>query len=521
MSPDTSIPEGRRDVYRPATTYLFESLSLRIAPTERDGESEITLCREGHPVPLSESESKTLQMLVEKRGDFIRKDALVDHVCGKHSPHKDKNVVDKAINGLRKALADSKEEARLIRTEMGGYKFIASVQVLANKNAGSYPTNAAPVVAFEEGTDIRSSESAEKEGTDRDKGHGASAGSSAEFSRQSRSHDENTFEEWLNGHGRVVTLAFFICVTLTTGVSIWLYLSPTLTDKAKPFACLAQALVILIAFAHSLRLARPRGFDSERGIKESEITAAGYEDGRDLHSDRDKISRALKQYANYWRWLLVSWLCLYVFLAILGFRSLDLSTLIANADVQMQLLGIRLSLFNTLLNNWNTGMLFLCFYILNKQMKDQSAKRNLVDTPFIGIVFFLLIVLTTVFEFMSVANISKSFIPKGASLASGIAGAIAMALLVGRLQSKFLGPRLWLLIALYSYTAIQPLFLYLEKNDIWAVVLINFALILKCLLYLYMAWLFQSGDLLFYFARVRRIYRTVPEQRKAFRKLLY
>lgn len=506
-------------MYRPATTYLFESLSLRITPTEREGESEIILCREGHPVPLSESESKTLQMLVEKRGDFIRKDALVDHVCGEHSPHKDKNVVDKAINGLRKALADSKEEARLIRTEMGGYTFIASVQVARNESAVSFPANTASLAEVEEGTTIRSYESAENE--DRDKRHGPPADPSAGFSRQSQSHEENTFEEWLTGHGRVITLAFFICVTLTTGVSIWLYLSPKLNDRAKPFACLAQALVILIAFTHSLRLARPRRFDSERAVKESEIKAAGYENGRDLHSDRDKISRALKKYANYWRWLLGSWLCLYVFLAILGFKGLDLSTLIASADVEMQLLGIRLSLFNTLLNNWNTGMLFLCFYILNKQMKDESAKRNLVDIPFIGAAFFLLIVLTTVFEFMSVANISKSFIPKGASLASGIAGAIAMALLVGRLQSKFLGPRLWLLIALYSYTAIQPLFLYLEKNDIWAVVLINFALILKCLLYLYTAWLFQSGDLLFYFARVRRIYRTVPEQRKAFRKLLY
>jgi len=197
-----------------------------------------------------------------------------------------------------------------------------------------------------------------------------------------------------------------------------------------------------------------------------------------------------------------------------------LSALIANAETHTQLLDIRLSLFNTLLNNWNTAMLFLCFYVLNKQMKDEPQKRNLVDTPFIGFGFFLLIVLTTAFEFMSVANISKSLIPKGASLVSGIAGAIAMALLVGRLQSKFLGPRLWLLIALYSYTAIQPLFLYLEKNDIWAVALIDFALVLKCLLYLYTAWLFQSGDLLFYFARVRRIYRTVASQRKAFRKLL-
>jgi DNA-binding winged helix-turn-helix (wHTH) protein len=485
-------------VTRPATTYFFESLSLRIAPTERDGDSEITLCREDHPVPLSETESKTLQMLVEKRGEFIRKDALVDHVCGKDSPHKDKNVVDKAINGLRKALADSKEDARLIRTEIGGYKFVASVQSERDESTD----NTAPTARLEEGAPS----------TQIDEHQSALA--------PARAVSENTFEEWMIGHGRGVTLAFFVCVILTSAVSIWLYLSPGLSDQAKPFACLAQALVILVAFAHSLLLARPRGFGSPKLIRENDIKDAGYENGRDLNSDSDKIRRALTQYSNYWRWLLISWLCLYGFLAILGFKGLDLSSLIASPVAEMQLLGIRLSLFNTLLNNWNTAMLFLCFYILNKQMKDESAKRNLVDTPFIGVAFFLMIVLTTVFEFMSVANISKSFIPKGASLASGIAGAIAMALLVGRLQSKFLGPRLWLLIALYSYTAIQPLFLYLEKNDIWAVALINFALLLKCLLYLYTAWLFQSGDLLFYFARVRRIYRTVPQQRTAFRMLL-
>jgi hypothetical protein len=323
--------------------------------------------------------------------------------------------------------------------------------------------------------------------------------------RQSRYVVENTFEEWMSGRGRVITAVLFACVALTSAASIWLYLSPNLIDQAKPFACLAQAVVILIAFAHSLQMARPTGFGSVAGQQENDSKQAGYENLRDLESDSEEIRRALKQYANYWRWLLISWLSLYVFLAVLGFKGLDL--------------GIRLSLFNTLLNNWNTGMLFLCFYVLNKQIKDESEKRNLADTPLIGFAFFLLMVLT-VFEFMSVADISKSFIPKGASLASGIAGAIAMALLVGRLQSKFLGPRLWLLIALYSYTAIQPLFLYLEKNDIWAVVLIDFALILKCLLYLYTAWLLQSGDLLFYFARVRRIYRTVPEQRKAFRELL-
>ena len=483
------------------TTYLFEGFSLRIAG------SEIRLSSAGHPVPLNQAESNTLKELVEKAGQSIKKERLIDLI----SP----NDVHKVIHDLRRILHDTKKEERLIKTESKAYTFVAPVQVVLDESANDESSNQTATALFEEKKAIdhyppeENERAVQRESNKRDKGWSV---------RESWDH-EDTFEEWMRGRGRVVTIAFLACVVLTSIVSIWLYVSPQLTNQAKPFACLAQAIVILIAFAHSLLLASPRGFSSVKQVKEKDIKEAGYEDLRDLHSDSEKIAKALKQYANYWRWLLISWLSLYVFLAVLGFKGLDLSTLIANADVEIQLLGIRLSLFNTLLNNWNTGMLFLCFYVLNKQMKDESERRNLVETPFIGFAFFLLIVLT-VFEFMSVANISKSFIPKGASLASGIAGAIAMALLVGRLQSKFLGPRLWLLIALYSYTAIQPLFLYLEKNDIWAVVLIDFALILKCLLYLYTAWLFQSGYLLFYFARVRRIYRTVPEQRKAFRELL-
>ena len=95
-----------------------------------------------------------------------------------------------------------------------------------------------------------------------------------------------------------------------------------------------------------------------------------------------------------------------------------------------------------------------------------------------------------------------------------------MALFVGRLQSKFLGPRFWILYLLYSYTAIQPLVLYIEKHPGWGVIVLDFALFLKCLLYLYMTWLFQSGLLLFYFARMERTYRAVRAQRKAFQGLL-
>jgi DNA-binding winged helix-turn-helix (wHTH) protein len=469
-------------------TYLFEGFSLQII----DG--EIRLFSAGHPIQLNQTESSVLKELVEQAGQSIKKERLIALV----SP----NDIHKVIYDLRRILHDTRKEERFIKTESKAYIFVAPVQVLPEsliEAAGEIETTAA-------GQSLTVAE----------------AESSAEIEAAARTGQRdqaNTFEEWMSRQGKLITMALFACVISTTAVSLWLDLSPNLTQQAKPFACLAQAVVILIAFGHSLVLSRPKGFRSGTPA-EKDIQAAGYQDLLDLRSDNENITRALKQYLNYWRWLLISWLSLYVFLAVLGFKGLDISTLIASASNEQQLLGIRLSLINTLLNNWNTAMLFLCFYVLNKQMKDESERRNLADTPFIGFAFFLLLVVTTIFEFMSVANISKSFIPKGASLASGIAGAIAMALLVGRLQSKFFGPRLWLLVALYSYTAIQPLFLYLEKNDIWAVMLIDFALILKCLLYLYTAWLFQSGDLLFYFARVRRIYRTVPEQRKAFRELL-
>jgi hypothetical protein len=118
------------------------------------------------------------------------------------------------------------------------------------------------------------------------------------------------------------------------------------------------------------------------------------------------------------------------------------------------------------------------------------------------------------------------------NLVSGIVGAIGMALYMGRLQSKFLGPSSGLVITLYSYTAIQPLFIFLvsvpEGKQVFeettvtliAVLLINVALILKCLLYLYVALLVKSGSLLFYFVKVRRTYLNVDRERQEFRKFL-
>jgi hypothetical protein len=67
---------------------------------------------------------------------------------------------------------------------------------------------------------------------------------------------------------------------------------------------------------------------------------------------------------------------------------------------------------------------------------------------------------------------------------------------------------------------IQSLFVFLEERQEAAVALMDFALIMKCLLFLYMAWLFKSGRLLFYLVRVRRTYEAVDDEFGIFRKII-
>ena len=99
-----------------------------------------------------------------------------------------------------------------------------------------------------------------------------------------------------------------------------------------------------------------------------------------------------------------------------------------------------------------------------------------------------------------------------------------MALFVGRFQSKFLKSPTWLVFTLFLYTVIQALFIFYGDNSPegqrGAAIVMNAALVLKCLLILYMVWLFQSGRLLFYLVRVRRATTQVDSEWQNFREVL-
>jgi hypothetical protein len=98
---------------------------------------------------------------------------------------------------------------------------------------------------------------------------------------------------------------------------------------------------------------------------------------------------------------------------------------------------------------------------------------------------------------------------------SGLLACVAFALLVGRFDSKFIDASPGLLVLLYCYAAIQPLWILAAVNGggsssgTFALLLYVSAMVFKALFYPFLRWLMQSGRLLFYFGRVRDLYESV------------
>jgi len=236
---------------------------------------------------------------------------------------------------------------------------------------------------------------------------------------------------------------------------------------------------------------------------------------------------------------LVAWFCLYFLLA--------LPTSAANGSSVSDVLPRLRSIALTLFNNCNSWVIALCFIVLNHptmvRRKGPSTRRTAPgDDAKVGIepdaggpdtslarltrrikvggllAVMLFAAAECLLVFTGLPNwfhllLKQEAILSVADSVSGIVGAITLALFVGRIQSKFLGTSAWLPLAFFFYAAIQSLYPVIKEDSHWAKawgpMMIEAALILKCLLYLYVAWLFKSGRLLFYLVKVRTVYERV------------
>src|SRR5947209_2329862 len=112
--------------------YVFDGFHLRIR-TPSDGPPEIQLYFKGRPQILTPQESKTLQILIKKEGDFIETKTLAEKVCGELNA--DENTIHVAVRGLRRIFRDPVKGGNFIQNERNrGYRFLPKVRKVRDED---------------------------------------------------------------------------------------------------------------------------------------------------------------------------------------------------------------------------------------------------------------------------------------------------------------------------------------------------------------------------------------------------
>ena len=86
------------------------------------------LRRSGRVVKLEPTPMELLLFLIERRGELITRDQIVDRIWGKDVFLDTDNSINGAIRKIRQVLRDNPEQPRFLETVTGkGYRFIAPV----------------------------------------------------------------------------------------------------------------------------------------------------------------------------------------------------------------------------------------------------------------------------------------------------------------------------------------------------------------------------------------------------------
>lgn len=332
------------------------------------------------------------------------------------------------------------------------------------------------------------------------------------------------FGKWIfrSRKGRRVSFFLGVVIAFSLVYLSFYYLGQGYLEIGKPAAILsllqAGAVAIALVFSVTIFDRGGRRFPTFGSIADVEaMKACGYTDSSKWEAARTIAQNALEQYNRYWKTLLGSWVFLYLTIAITG------PVTAASENDEQYYFALRIA--TTFFNNWNSLALALCYVVLHYPMAPVEGRRNrnhirLARMVMIGGVtgIFVFALIEVILVFVSLPASFGIFEPdkvaKNADVISGLVGGMALAQYVGRIQSRFLYPPTLLPLAFYLYAVIQPLYLFIP--DPVGVLIINTALILKCLLYLYMAWLFNSGRLLFYLVRVNKMFETVDAEWRGF-----
>lgn len=334
------------------------------------------------------------------------------------------------------------------------------------------------------------------------------------------------FGKWIfrSRKGRWVSLALGVIVALSVLYLSLHYLAPdgrlAIGEPAAVLSLLqAGAVAIALAFSFIIFDRGGRSFPASGTAADASVMkACGYTDSSEWETAKTIAQEALEKYNRYWKLLLSSWVFLYVTIAF----APPTETL-WGSDQQYY---VAQRIAATFFNNWNSLALALCYVVLNYPTAPGKVGPNRSHLRLAKIILIVGVVGISLFaaaEALLVFNLLPAWLGAAdagkvifrADVASGLIGGVALAQYVGRIQSRFLHPPTLLPLVFYLYAVIQPLYQFIPDPS-GGVVIIEAALILKCMLYLYMAWLFNSGRLLFYLVRVKSMFDTVDVEWKAF-----
>jgi hypothetical protein len=322
-----------------------------------------------------------------------------------------------------------------------------------------------------------------------------------------RSH---SFERWLLSLGRKINkkaVSYGLTATLLTTTYGGLYKHLRELDAGLVLSITSGAQLLIVFFLIALTKVafvnhhspRPSGGQSNpRGKKVETFAAPERINPANLGADEDAL-RPVHHYRNYFLAMWLCWLALYLVFTIQYAPGVSNNPNLVAA----------LKALTTLLNNCATLACLYCYLTLRRSDEPRSTgvkdgKQS--DWPIWGAT---LIMLTGV-EVLCVAQASVE-VSIVFGWISGIGSATVLGLHTLRLADKSLHCPPWVVVLLLAYAGLQTGFVALDNNNPRATfVLLNFALLLKTLLYLYISWAFRYGWLMHYFSARKREKSHVP-----------
>ena len=210
-------------------------------------------------------------------------------------------------------------------------------------------------------------------------------------------------------------------------------------------------------------------------------------DNKRLEKAHNISIRFSRMWSNAW----IAWAILYFAWGVIIISSLLSGNSLFTEGEKIGTLH-RFSWLTSLLNNLSSVFLYMCY-------RELAFPTKLVKEDRRQPLFYLLTLLgfVAVFDFL----ISNYYLYSPASTMLGWVGSFTagavIALLVGRLESKFVDPPVIITAILYIYAAIQGSFVLFPLDPSLMLALISAAFFFKIILFLLMAWLLGSGvDLL-------------------------